>query len=202
MADARNRSADQIRETDTASLAVYWRLLGYLKPYWGIFTLSIEGFVIYSVSQPAMAQFMEYLLDFINEPASRLAYMPSLTILGFVRVRCWGAFLCYYFLSRVSFGVLHTLRVQMFNHMPRLPGDYFDSHSSGHLMSVITYTVNGVTTAASDALKTLVREGATVVALLVYLIYKDWLLTVLLLLVTPLIAVLVDRKSTRLNSSH
>src|SRR5690625_900791 len=100
MADARNRSADQIRETDTASLAVYWRLLGYLKPYWGIFTLSIVGFVIYSVSQPAMAQFMEYLLDFINEPAGRLAYMPSLIIMGIVLVRSLGAFLGNYFLSR------------------------------------------------------------------------------------------------------
>lgn len=189
---------DQVRETDTTSLAVYWRLLGYLKPYWGIFTLSIVGFVLYSVSQPAMAQFMEYLLDFINAPDGRLAYMPSLIIMGIVLVRSLGAFIGNYFLSRVSFGVVHTLRVELFNHMTRLPGDYFDSHSSGHLMSVITYNVNGVTTAASDALKTLVREGATVVALLAYLIYKDWLLTALLLLVTPLIAVLVSYVGKRL----
>src|SRR5690554_6575566 len=108
---------DQVRATDTASLTVYWRLLGYLKPYWGIFTLSIVGFVLYSVSQPAMAQFMEYLLEFINAPDNRLAYMPSLIIMGIVLVRSLGAFLGNYFLSRVSFGVVHTLRVQLFNHM-------------------------------------------------------------------------------------
>ncbi|MDQ2076527.1 lipid A export permease/ATP-binding protein MsbA [Marinimicrobium sp. ABcell2] len=189
---------DEVRQTDAASLKVYLRLLGYLKPYWGIFSLSILGFVIYSAAQPAMAQFMEYLLDFINERDAGPAYMPSLIIMGIVLVRSLGAFVGNYFISRVSFGVVHTLRLQLFNHMTTLPGDYFDSHSSGHLMSVITYNVNGVTTAASDALKTLVREGATVLALLVYLLYKDWMLTLLLLLVTPLIAVLVGYVGKRL----
>src|SRR5690625_8039775 len=120
MADARNRSADQIRETDTASLAVYWRLLGYLKPYWGIFTLSIVGFVIYLVSQPAMAQFMEYLLDFINVPAGRLAYMPSLTNMCISLVRSLRACLGSYLLSRVSFGDVSSLRVQLLRHSTRM----------------------------------------------------------------------------------
>lgn len=188
---------DQIRQTDTASLKVYLRLLTYLKPYIGIFVLSVVGFVIYSASQPAMAQFMEYLLAFINDPRGPL-YLPSLIIIGIVLVRSVGAFIGNYFLSRLSFGVIHTLRVQLFSHMTQLPGGYFDSHSSGHLMSVITYNVNGVTEAASNALKTLVREGATVTALLVYLLYKDWRLTLLLLLVTPVIALLVAYVGKRL----
>lgn len=189
---------DQLRQTDTASLKVYGRLLAYIKPYWVLFAISVVGFVIYSASQPAMAQFMEYLLSYIDDDQRGPAYVPSLIIFAIVLVRSVGAFLGNYYISQVSFRIVHTLRLQLFEHMAHLPGKYFDSHSSGHLMSVITYNVNGVTTAATNALKTLVREGATVLALLGYLLYKDWLLTILLLLVTPIIAVLVAYVGKRL----
>jgi len=189
---------DALRQTDTASLKVYLRLLAYLKPYWVLFGVSVLGFVIYSISQPAMAQFMEYLLSFIGDEDRGPAYIPSLIILGIVLVRSVGAFLGNYFISQLSFRIVHTLRLQLFDHMAHLPGQYFDRHSSGHLMSVITYNVNGVTTAATDALKTLVREGATVIALLSYLLYKDWLLTMLLLMITPVIAALVGYVGKRL----
>lgn len=189
---------ERLRQTDTASLTVYLRLLAYLKPYWGLFAISVIGFVLYSASQPAMAQFMEYLLNFIDDEARGPAYIPSAIIIGIVLVRSLGAFLGNYFISQVSFRIVHTLRLQLFEHMAHLPGQYFDRHSSGHLMSVITYNVNGVTTAATNALKTLVREGATVLALMGYLLYKDWQLTLLLLLVTPVIAVLVNYVGKRL----
>lgn len=189
---------EELRQTDTASLKVYLRLLAYIKPYWGLFAISVLGFVIYSASQPAMAQFMEYLLNFIEDQARGPAYTPALIIMGIVLVRSVGAFLGNYFISQVSFRIVHTLRLNLFNHMAHLPGEYFDRHSSGHLMSVITYNVNGVTTAATDALKTLIREGATVIALMGYLLFKDWLLTLLLLMVAPVIAALVGYVGKRL----
>lgn len=189
---------DQLRQTDAASLKVYLRLLAYIKPYWVLFVLSVVGFVVYSASQPAMAQFMEYLLNFIEAGKREEAYVPALIIMGIVLVRSVGAFVGNYFISQVSFRIVHTLRLNLFNHMVHLPGKYFDRHSSGHLMSVITYNINGVTNAATDALKTLIREGATVLALLGYLFYKDWLLTLLLLAVAPVIATLVGYVGKRL----
>ncbi|MGD8175916.1 lipid A export permease/ATP-binding protein MsbA [Marinimicrobium sp. ARAG 43.8] len=191
-------TSETLRQTDTASLKVYLRLLAYIKPYWALFALSVFGFVIYSASQPAMAQFMEYLLDFIGDENRGAALTPALIIMLIVLVRSIGAFLGNYFISLVSFRIVHALRLDLFNHMVHLPGEYFDRHSSGHLMSVITYNVNGVTTAATDALKTLIREGATVVALLGYLFYKDWLLTLLLMGVAPIIAALVGYVGKRL----
>ncbi|WP_111642665.1 lipid A export permease/ATP-binding protein MsbA [Marinimicrobium alkaliphilum] len=185
-------------QSSQTSLKVYTRLLAYLKPYWAIFVFSIFGFVLYSASQPALAQFMEYLLDFINDRGDSPVYMPTLIIMAIVTVRSVGAFLGNYLIQRVSFSVVHNLRVELFNRMTGLPGRYFDNHSSGHLVSVITFNVNGVTTAATDALKTLIREGTTVIALLGYLFYKDWQLTLLMLLVTPFIAVLVGFVGKRL----
>ena len=50
------------------------------------------------------------------------------------------------------------------------PAGYFDANNSGHLISRITYNVTGVTGAATDALKIIIREGFTVVCLLAYLL--------------------------------
>jgi len=189
---------EALRQTSTASLKVYRRLLGYLKPYWLAFALSVLGFVLYAASQPAVAQFMEYLIVFIEASDSGPVLMPSLILVAIVAVRSLGAFLGNYFLSRVSFRMVHVLRTQLFRHMAHLPGPYFDRHSGGHMMSVIVYNVNGVTTADTNALKILVREGTTIIALLGYLFYKDWQLTLLLLAVTPIIAALVAYVGKRL----
>lgn len=189
---------EALRQTGTASLKVYRRLLGYIKPYWLAFVLSVLGFVFYAASQPAIAQFMEYLIVFIEATDPGPVILPSLAIIAIVAVRSLGAFLGSYFLSQVSFRMVHVLRTELFHHMAHLPGTYFDRHSGGHMMSVIVYNVNGVTTAATNALKILVREGTTIIALLAYLFYKDWQLTLLLLAVTPVIAGLVTYVGKRL----
>lgn len=180
------------------SLAVYLRLLAYLKPHWAAFAVSVLGFVVYSLSQPAMAQYMEYLLGFIEADERGPLWQPSLIIVAIIAVRGFGGFLGNYFLAKVSYRVVDRLRVQLFNHMVYLPGLYFDKNESGRLMSMVTYNVNNVTTAASDALKTILREGMTIIALLSYLFYKDWRLTLLMLGVVPLIALLVGYVGKRL----
>jgi subfamily B ATP-binding cassette protein MsbA len=184
--------------SDTTSLSVYMRLLAYLKPHRGLFVLSVLGFVLYSSAQPAMAQFLDYLLTFIEAEERGPIWMPSLIIVGIVLLRGCGSFIGNYLIAKISFRVVDRLRVQLFNHMVYLPGDYFDRNDSGQLMSVITFNVNNVTTASTDALKTLIREGTTVIALLGYLFYKNWALTLLMMTVVPLIAGLVGFVGKRL----
>ncbi|HEY7885776.1 MAG TPA: lipid A export permease/ATP-binding protein MsbA [Cellvibrionaceae bacterium] len=183
---------------ETASLKVYVRLLAYLKPHWLAFVVSVLGFVVYSLSQPAMAQYMEYLLKFIEAEERGPLWQPSLIIVSIIAIRGFGGFLGNFFLARLSFRIVDALRVQLFNHMAYLPGLYFERHESGRLMSMITFNINNVTTAATDALKTILREGMTIIALLSYLFYKDWRLTMLMLGVVPFIALLVGFVGKRL----
>jgi subfamily B ATP-binding cassette protein MsbA len=89
--------------------------------------------------------------------------VPLLIIL----IAAWqglGSFLGNYFLAKVSLGLVHDLRVQLFNKLV-LPNRYFDKHNSGHLISRITFNVTMVTGAATDAIKVVIREGMTVVFL-------------------------------------
>lgn len=183
--------ANSAANPPTHSLQVYKRLLAYLKPYKLSAFVGILGFALFAASQPALAQVMEYLINAIetNEPSER--YRIPLAIVLIYIVRGIGSFIGNYSMARVSLGIVHTLRMQLFDSLTCLPSSYFETQGSGHLVSRITFNVNQVTVAATDALKVLIREGLTVVGLLAFLFYKDWRLTMVFLFVAPIIGVLV-----------
>ncbi len=170
---------------------VYWRLLGYLKPYWAIFLLSILGFMLFAASQPALAQVMEHLIGAIESGDADQRVVIPLTMMAIFMVRGIGSFIGNYYIAKVSLSIVHSLRVQLFNQLTTLPSSYFDQHNSGNLISRITYNVQGVTGAATDALKVLIREGFTVLCLLGYLLWKDWKLTMVFVVIAPFIGVVV-----------
>lgn len=190
------KSGKQVAET--SALKIYLRLLSYLKPYRLMFLVSIIGFALYAGSTTFFIKILENLIHIIedNNPHDRL--LVPLQVIALTILRGLGAFAGVYFLSRVAFSVIHSLRVQVFNHMTRLPSVTFDEQSSGHLVSIITYNINGVTAAATDAIKILLREGFTVIALFTYLFYTDWKLTLIFIFIAPLIGYLVTTVGKRL----
>jgi len=182
----------------SSSLSIYWRLLTYLKPYKMTFTLGIIGFVIYAASNYAFLDILKNLLVVLekNNPVDR--YLIPLSIIVTTIFRSLGAFMGSYYLAKVANGIVHTLRVQVFNHMTTLPTHVFDQRNSGHLISIITYNINGVASAATDAMKISLREGATVIGMLIYLFYQDWQLTLVFLATAPVIGWLVSSVGKRL----
>lgn len=193
----------------TSSVKIYFRLLSYVRPYAGIFALSILGFVIFASTQPMLAGILKYFVDGLTNPDAVLfpnvPYLQDLKLLQavpllIVLIAAWqgfGSFLGNYFLAKVSLGLVHDLRVELFNKLLVLPNRYFDTHNSGHLISRITFNVTMVTGAATDAIKVVIREGLTVVFLFVYLMWMNWKLTLVMLAILPLIAVMVGTASKK-----
>lgn len=184
--------------SETSAWVIYSRLLRYLKPYTFWFALSVVGFIGYAAANVMYSSVMENLVTAIEseDPSSR--WLVPVQIIGATLLRGIGMFIGGYFMAKVAFNVVNDLRVQVFNHMTRLPVSAFDERPSGHLISLITYNINGVTVAATDALKKGVREGATVIGLLGWLIYLDWKLTLLFLSVAPLMGFMVTKVAKRL----
>ena len=91
----------------------------------------------------------------------------------------------------VARSVVHDLRVKLFGVMMIAPREYYDQHSSGALLSKITFNVEQVSGAASDALKAILREGLTVVALVTYMLYLNWRLSLVFFAVAPFIGLVV-----------
>ena len=177
---------------------VYKRLLGYVKPYAGWFVLSFFGFGLFGASSVLFVKILENLVNVIaaNDPSDR--YWVPLQVIGATLLRSVGSFVGVYLMSRIAFNIIHQLRVQVFNHMTQLPNATFDAKNSGNLISIITYNINGVTAAATDAIKISLREGLTVIALFATLLYMDWRLTLVFILIAPLIGVIVGAVGKRL----
>jgi ATP-binding cassette, subfamily B, bacterial MsbA len=193
---------------------LYLRLLRYMLPYWWVFGLSLLGYMVYSAGNVLFADMMQFLLDALNDSdaadsgiVSRFAYAlfydPEMSRLEFTQiafpiclvllafVRSMGFFVGTYFMTHVARNLIHELRCELFNKMLVAPSAYYDSHSQGVLISKITFNVEQVSGAVTKALKTIVREGFTVSALLGYMLYLNWRLCLVFLVVAPLIALVV-----------
>ncbi|MCQ4311290.1 lipid A export permease/ATP-binding protein MsbA [Pseudomonas stutzeri] len=186
-----------------SSTRIYMRLLGYVKPYWMPFAVSIAGFIIFASSQPALAWMLKFFVDGLNQGGSALFFGVPL-IWGFplfiILVAMYqgvGSFLGNYYIAKVSLGVVHDLRTALFDNLLILPNRYFDNNNSGHLVSRVTFNVTMVTGAATDAIKVVFREGMTVIFLFAYLLWMNWKLTMVLMAVLPVIGLMVNSTSKK-----
>ena len=177
---------------------VYLRLLGYAKPYWRTFALSVAGMLFYAATEPAFAAMMKPLLDgtFIDRDLDTIRLMPVLLI-GIMVVRGVAGFVNTYFLSWVGRRVVADLRQAMFEHLLRSPTHYYDNHGSGQILAKLTYNVENVAIAATQAVTTLVRDGFSVIGLVAYMLYLNAALSAIFLVIGPILAVAVRYATKR-----
>ncbi len=202
--------------SQSSSIAIYFRLLRYVAPYWGLFTISILGFLIFASTQPMLGYILKYFVDGLSNPDASLfagapwllehaPWLAGLKLLQavpllIVVIALWqgiGSFLGNYFLAKVSLGLVQDLRNTLFSNLLTLPNRYFDNNNSGHLISRITYNVTMVTGAATDAIKVVVREGMTVVFLFATLLWMNWQLTLVMVAILPVIGLMVVSTSKK-----
>lgn len=192
----------------------YRRLVGYIGPYLLAFLLSIAGFIVYSAGNVLLADLTQFLLDSLGEagPAklglvaaaahwiwppgtesateyARFAVPIAAVVLSLGRAL--GFFAGNYFMNIVARSVVHNLRTELFDVLLRVPRSHHDQHSSGALISKLTFNVEQVSGAASDALKIMLREGLTIFALVGYMLFLNWRLSLVFFAVAPAIGLVV-----------
>ncbi len=179
-------------------VTVYRRLLRYVVPYWGIFLLAILGMVIFSTTEAAFARVMQPLLDdaFVKQDSDTITWIPFL-IIAIFGVRIIGSFLSDYGMAWIARSVIRDLRVRMFEQLLRLPIKYYDSHSSGGLLSKMVYDVEQLADASSNVVTVFIRDSLTIIGLLALMLYYSVSLTLILFVITPLLATLVIYISKR-----
>jgi len=190
----------------------YRRLWRYVRPYYGAWAVALVGFLLFASGQPLMAVALKYFVDGLTDPAlgvitlpwgERVELLPWIPAL-LVAAAAWqglGTFLGQFGTARVAAGVVHDLRRDLFAQLLRLPHRYFLTHESGRTVSRLTHDVTLTATAVTDAVRVVVREGLTVAALLAYLLWSNWRLTLALLAVLPLVAITVRHTQRRLRQA-
>jgi len=184
--------------TQQSSASTFRRLLSYLKPYRAGFVVAILGMIGYaSVDVFFLSQFDQFIDRGITaRDSAYLALAPLVVILLFV-LRGLFNFIASYCLNWSGTHIVKDLRQQLFNQMMALPVSYHDKHSTGELISRITYDAEQIKQASSKALVVLIHEGAFVIGLLALMFYNSWQLSAIFLLIAPLIAVIVSFVSKR-----
>ncbi|CAB0150256.1 Lipid A export ATP-binding/permease protein MsbA [Pseudidiomarina piscicola] len=183
---------------ETVKQKTFRRLMGYIKPYRAAFFFSIIGMLGYAGVDTFFFSQIETLIDdgLTSSNPKILLYGAIFVPVVFI-LRGLFNFISTYFLNWVGFRVVTTLRQQLFDHMMKLPVSFHDRHSTGDLISKITYTTQQVAEASSRAVLILIREGAFVIGLLSLMFYHSWQLSLVFLVVGPLIAKIVAVVSKR-----
>jgi len=174
------------------------RLFSYTYRFKFSFILSIIGFILFALADIAAVEWIRRIIEYINSNSNEFNIYLVLALVFIALGRGTGFFVGNYFMSRVGFGIVHDLRSELFSKLINLPKNFFDQNQSGQLINRITFTTTQVSGAASNAIKTLVREGFLLVGLLIYMFTLNWKLTLLLLITTPFIALIVYIAGRRL----
>ncbi len=179
---------------------VYFRLLGYVKPYKRAFALAILCMVLSSIVEPAFPALLKYLLDdgFASAKGTADWLLYPAAILVIFTLRAIVGYLADYLMAWVSQNVITELRREMFARLLRLPAHYFSEHASGRLLSRVSYDVTGVANTSSHALTNLVKDSVSVAGLLGWLVFLNWRLTLITVAMIPFIAIAVRYFSKRI----
>ncbi|MEN8713054.1 MAG: lipid A export permease/ATP-binding protein MsbA [Arenicellales bacterium] len=177
---------------------LYRRLLGYVKPYRKVFFFAIIGMIVVAATQPGLPYLIKGITDqgFIAKDDSYIRMIPIYLILLFV-IRGTATFASQFGIYWVGRRVIFDIRREMFQRMIHLPTAFFDENHSAKLVAKLIYDVEQVATAATSALTTVVKDGLTVILLLLYLVYLDWVLTLIFLVIGPVVALFVRFMSKR-----
>ena len=100
--------------------------------------------------------------------------------------------------SWISNKVILDLRVDMFTKLLKLPKTYFDKNTTGETLSKLTFDVEQISAAASTIWLQLIKSSFAVILLTGYLFYKNFLLSLTLLVLLPLVYFAVKLSTARI----
>lgn len=161
-------------------------------------TLAITATVVGAITEPLIPALLQPLLDQGFAQGSLPLWMVPLAILGVFFVRGIAQFVGQYALTRIANEGMLVLRQALFGRVLTAEMGLFSRQSASALSNTVVYEVQTGATLLVQALIGLSRDGFTLIALLGYLLYLNWQLTLIVAVVVPGVAVIMKTLSRRL----
>ena len=174
------------------------RLLVYVKPFRVILLLGLLANICYSGIDAGLTYLLRPFLDksFIHPDLEFVKGIPLILLLG-ISVRGLVSAVGSYCMTSVARSVVNLLRQKVFQHILRLPADYYDEASSGQFLSKILYDVEQVAQVSADALTDFVQNICLIIGLLTVMMVICWQLSLLFLITIPFVGVMVNFTNKR-----
>jgi ATP-binding cassette, subfamily B, bacterial MsbA len=189
--------------------AVYRRLLNYSAEYLPMFLAAMLAMAVYAASQTGFVYLTKLVTDqsFVERDMDFIRWVPLL-ILGIFLVRGIADYVAVYSMSWVGRQVIKRMRQEVFAKFLVLPTRFYDTSSSGALLSRLTFNIEQVAQAASQVLTTLFKDVLTILGLVAYMFWINARLSLFVLVTAPLIGLVISflskkfrRYSTRIQNS-
>ncbi|MDA8423624.1 MAG: lipid A export permease/ATP-binding protein MsbA [Nitrospiraceae bacterium] len=179
-------------------MEIYKRLLIYLKPYKVRLAWSAVFMLLTSALISLQAYLVQPVLDnvFLNKNMKLLFLLPP-AILIVVILKGAASYARDYLLGYIGQRIVNDIRDELYSHLTSLSFAYYTRTPTGVLISRIINDANLVQGALTRAPSSLVQGVFTMVALIGYVIYKDWRLAAFSVLVLPLLGIALSKFSRR-----
>jgi subfamily B ATP-binding cassette protein MsbA len=176
------------------------KLWPYFSRYRAGWAMAFAAMVVSSLTQPAIPALLQPLLDRGFTQGNLPIWMPPVAITVLFIIRGLAEFTGQYALARITGEGMVTLRSQLFDRLLQADLALFARQSASQLANTIVYEVQNGSQQLVHAMLMLTRDGFTVVALMGYLIYLNWKLTLIVLVLGPCTAWIMKVLSRRLHA--
>ncbi len=177
--------------------------LRWLAPYFGagsrrFWLIAALATVVSSTTEPLVPALIKPLLDRGFQPDGFELWLVPATLLLIFAVRGSAGFIADLALARITQDGLQALRKAMFARVLDARLSLFSQQNATTLSNTIVFEVqNGATLLVNSAMA-LVKDSLALVALLVYLLYLNWQLTLVVFTIVPGVAWIMRTLSRRL----
>ena len=175
------------------------RLTALHAPYKKHLALALLAMVVTAATEPLLPYALKLLLDNGFGGKVKFSYwLVPLIVIGIFAIRGASTFASSYLMSYVSTRILNELRRRMFASMLNLPIDFYNTHTVGKVINSIMFEVQQIIEMVTKVFTSIVRSSLTVLGLLAWLLYLNWALTLVTLVLLPVLTIVVRTTGKRL----
>ena len=178
------------------------RGLARLWPYFGrhytAWLVAVAATVLLAATEPMIPALLQSLLDKGFQQASLPVWQVPVVLIALFGVRGLAVFVAQMAMAKVTNNGLLTLRRAMFERLLDARLALFSQQTSSALANTLVYEVQTGSVLLVNALMTLARDSLTLLALVAYLMYLNWKLTLIVALLFPAVATVMRILSKRL----
>ncbi len=169
------------------------RLLRMVRPYAPRMSGAIMAMGVVAAANGAILWMVKPVIDDAFQPSAQSSYVRMLAGVVVLLYLTLGIarYSSSYLMGSVGFAVVKDLRVRLYGHLQFLPLAFHKRRTTGGLMSRVTSDVMAIQEALTRVLVDLLRESATLTVYLGIMFATDWLLTLLILVVAPLLVAVI-----------
>ncbi len=161
--------------------------------------LAIAGILVGSITEPAIPALMKPLLDKGFQQGDMPLWRVPVVLVLLFGIRGFAGFIASYCLARVTQASLEKLRLRLFQKLMQADPALFQSKHASGLTNAMVYEVNAGASQLVSTTLSFAKDSVTLLALMGYLMYLNWQLTLLVFIVLPPISWVVKTLSRRMD---